>query len=135
MSKRPRSSPEVVYEHSKDHPSQWAAIASIASRIGRSAHTLSSWINRRETDRGQRPGVSTDEHARVKALKREVKALRRANEILRKASVDSAGAELDRVWRANRAVRCHESVEGAAAERAGGRPVHRRACDEGDRAP
>ncbi len=103
MSKRPRFSPEVrdravrmVYEHAKDHPSQWAAITSIASKIGCSAQTLSSWIKRRETDSGQRPGVTTEEHARVKALEREVKELRRANEILRKASAYFAQAELDR---------------------------------------
>lgn len=103
MSKRPRFSPEVrdravrmVYEHAKDHPSQWAAITSIASKIGCSAQTLSSWIKRRETDSGQRPGVTTEEHARVKALEREVKELRRANEILRKASAYFARAELDR---------------------------------------
>lgn len=103
MSKRPRFSPEVrdravrmVYEHAKDHPSQWAAITSIASKIGCSAQTLSSWIKRRETDSGQRPGVTTDEHARVKALERENRELRRANEILRKASAYFAQAELDR---------------------------------------
>ena len=103
MSTRPRFSPEVrdravrmVYEHAKDHPSQWAAITSIASKIGCSPQTLSSWIKRRETDSGQRPGVTTDEHARVKALEREVKELRRANEILRKASAYFAQAELDR---------------------------------------
>lgn len=103
MSKRPRFSPEVrdravrmVYEHAKDHPSQWAAISSIASKIGCSAQTLSSWIKRRETDSGQRPGVTTDEHARVKALERENRELRRANEILRKASAYFAQAELDR---------------------------------------
>ncbi len=103
MSKRPRFSPEVrdravrmVYEHAKDHPSQWAAITSIASKIGCSAQTLSSWIKRRETDSGQRPGVTTEEHARVNALERENRELRRANEILRKASAYFAQAELDR---------------------------------------
>jgi transposase len=86
----------MVYEHAKDHPSQWAAITSIASKIGCSSQTLSSWIKRRETDSGQRPGVTTDEHARVKALERENRELRRANEILRKASAYFAQAELDR---------------------------------------
>ena len=103
MSKRPRFSPEVreravrmVYEHAKEYPSQWAAISSIASKIGCSAQTLSSWIKRRETDSGQRPGLTTDERARVQVLEREVKELRRANEILRKASAYFAQAELDR---------------------------------------
>ncbi len=103
MTKRPRFSSEVreravrlVYEHEKEHTSQWAAITSIASKMGCSAQTLSSWIKRREVDTGRRGGVTTDEHARVKALERENKELRRANEILRKASAYFAQAELDR---------------------------------------
>jgi transposase len=103
MTKRPRFSPEVreravrlVYEHLKDHSSQWAAITSIASKIGCSAQTLHSWIKRREVDAHERPGETSDEHARVNALEREVKELRRANEILRKASAYFAQAELDR---------------------------------------
>jgi transposase len=70
MVKRTRFSPEVreravrmVYEHASEHPSEWAAITSIASKIGRSAQTLSTWIKRRAVDRGQRPGVSTEEPA------------------------------------------------------------------------
>ena len=103
MAKRLRFSPEVreravrmVYEHASDHASPWAAISSIAAKIGCSAQTLSSWVKRRERDAGLRPGVTTEEHARVKALEREVKELRRANEILRKASAYFAQAELDR---------------------------------------
>ena len=103
MAKRSRFSPEVreravrmVYEHGGEHASQWAAITSIASKIGCSAQTLSSWIKRRERDAGTRPGVTSDEQARVKALEREVRELRRANEILRKASAYFAQAELDR---------------------------------------
>ncbi|MBL0171902.1 MAG: transposase [Gemmatimonadaceae bacterium] len=103
MAKRPRFSSEVreravrlVYEHEKEHTSQWAAITSVAAKIGCSAQTLSSWIKRRAVDTGRRAGVTTEEHARVKALERENKELRRANEILRKASAYFAQAELDR---------------------------------------
>ena len=103
MAKRPRFSTEVreravrlVYEHEKEHTSQWAAITSVAAKIGCSAQTLSSWIKRRAVDTGRRAGVTTDEQARVKALERENKELRRANEILRKASAYFAQAELDR---------------------------------------
>jgi len=86
----------MVYEHAAEHPSEWAAITSIVSKIGCSAQTLSSWIKRRAVDRGERPGVTTEEQARVKALERENRELRRANEILRKASAYFAQAELDR---------------------------------------
>lgn len=103
MAKRPQFSPEVreravrlVYEQEKAHKSQWAAISAIAPKFGCSAQTLRNWIQRREVDSGQRPGVTTEEHARIQALERENKELRRANEILRKASAYFAQAELDR---------------------------------------
>ena len=103
MAKRPGFPSEVreravrlVYEQEKEHKSQWAAITAIASKIGCSAQTLSSWIKRRDIDTGRRSGVTTDEQARVTALERENKELRRANEILRKAAAYFAQAELDR---------------------------------------
>jgi transposase len=103
MPKRSRFSVEVreravrmVVEHADDHPSRWAAITSMATTIGCSAQTLSNWVSRYETEVGRRPGVSTEEQARVMALEREVKELRRANDILRKASAYFAQAELDR---------------------------------------
>jgi transposase-like protein len=75
-----------VREHAGEHESQWAAICSIAGKIGCTAETLRKWVRRAEVDQGQRPGVTTDERERIKALERENRELRQANEILRKAS-------------------------------------------------
>ena len=103
MSKATRYSPEVreravrlLQEHEREHASQWAAMQSIASKIGCTAETLRSWVRQAERDAGRRPGLTTDEQARLKALERENRELRRANEILRKASAYFAQAELDR---------------------------------------
>ena len=89
----------LVQEHQGEYPTQWAAITSIAGKIGCSPETLRGWVRRAERDTGQRPGVTTDERERLKALEREVRELRRANEILRKASAFFAAAELDRFTR------------------------------------
>ena len=86
----------MVLEHQDEHPSQWAAIGSIAAKIGCTAETLRKWVRRTETDQGRRPGLTSTERERVKQLEREVRELRRANEILRKASAYFAQAELDR---------------------------------------
>ena len=86
----------MVFEHAQDHASQWAAITSIAAKLGCSAETLRSWVRQAERDAGQRPGLTTDERARLKQLERENFELRRANEILKKASAYFAQAELDR---------------------------------------
>ena len=98
-----RFSPEVrqravrmVLEHGGDHASQWAAIGSIAAKIGCTAETLRKWVRQAERDAGQRPGTTTEERERIKALERENRELRQANEILRKASAYFAMAELDR---------------------------------------
>jgi transposase len=103
MPRTSRFSPEVreravrlVREHQGEHPSQWAAITSIASKIGCAAETLRHWVCRAERDAGERPGLTTAEEQRVKVLERENRELRRANEILRKASAYFAQAELDR---------------------------------------
>jgi transposase-like protein len=86
----------MVGEQSPAHPSQWAAIRSIAEKIGCNPETLRSWIRQAERDTGQRPGLTTSDLERVTHLEREVKELRRANEILRKAAAFFAAAELDR---------------------------------------
>jgi transposase len=89
----------MVREHSAEHASQWAAIVSIAAKIGCTAQTLSNWIKQAERDAGKRAGLTTDERERLKALERENRELRQANEILRKASAYFAQAELDRRWK------------------------------------
>ena len=86
----------LVQEHRDEYPSQWAAVQSIAPKTGCSVYTLLKWVQRAEVDSGVRPGVSTEESERVKALEREVKELRRANEILKSASAFFAQAALDR---------------------------------------
>lgn len=103
MDPRARYSPEVreravrmVLEQEAQHPSQWAAIQSIASKIGCTAETLRKWVRQAERDTGRRPGLTTQERQRLKELERENRELKRANEILRKASAYFAQAELDR---------------------------------------
>jgi transposase len=103
MNKMKRYSPEVreravrlVFEHQGEHASQWAAIASIASKIGCTPETLRKWVRQSETDQGVRGGMPSSERERLKQLERENRELKRANEILRKASAYFAQAELDR---------------------------------------
>ena len=86
----------LVQDHRGQYPSLWAAIESIAPKIGCVPQTLNEWVRKHEVDSGTRAGVTTDERERVKALEREVKELRRANEILKLASAFFAQAELDR---------------------------------------
>jgi len=103
MNKSKKFSPEVreravrmVQEHRGEYPSLWAAVESIAPKIGCVPQTLLEWVKRAEVDAGERPGTTTAEMQRIKELEREVKELRRANEILRTASAFFAQAELDR---------------------------------------
>ncbi len=103
MNKSNKFSPEVreravrlVQEHRGEYPSLWAAVESIAPKIGCVPQTLLEWVKREEVDSGQRDGLTTSERERIKALEREVKELRRANDILKTASAFFAQAELDR---------------------------------------
>ena len=86
----------LVLTQQEAHDSQWAAIKSIAGKIGCKAETLRTWVRQTERNEGKRPGLTTDERLRVRELEREVRELRRANGILRKASAYFAQAELDR---------------------------------------
>jgi transposase-like protein len=89
----------MVVEHEGEHPSRWAAVVSIAEKIGCSAHTLLERVKKAEVDSGKRAGVPTDVAEKLKALERENRELRQANEILRKASAYFAQGELDRPFR------------------------------------
>jgi transposase len=86
----------LVREQQGEHTSQWAAISSIAAKIGCTGETLRRWVRQAEQDSGERDGPVSAERERIKALEREVRELRQANEILRKASAYFAQAELDR---------------------------------------
>ena len=103
MPRKSRYAPELreravrmVHEHAAEYPSQWAAICSIADKLGCSREALRRWVRQSERDRGERPGLTTDERERLKQLERENFELRRANEILKKAAAFFAQAELDR---------------------------------------
>ena len=101
MTKATRYPPELreramrlVREHRDEHPWVWAAIESIAKKRGMTPETLRMWLRRDAVDHGQRPGVTSSERERVRALEREVRELRWANEIQKAASVFFA-RELD----------------------------------------
>jgi len=85
----------MVREHQHQYRSQWKAIESISAKLSINHETLRNWVRKAETDAGTRPGLTTDERAKMRELEREVKELRRANEILKAASA-FFGAELDR---------------------------------------
>ncbi len=103
MKKQNQFSPEVkeravrlVREHRQEYPSLWAAVESIAPKIGCVPSTLLEWVKRSDIDSGKRDGVTTSERERIKAMEREIRELRRANEILKSASAFFAQAALDR---------------------------------------
>jgi transposase len=89
----------MVQDHAADYPSRWAAVVSIAEKIGCVPQTLYEWVRKAEVDSGKRAGVPTEMADRLKALERENRELRQANEILRKASAYFAQAELDRPFK------------------------------------
>ena len=89
----------MVVDHERDHPSRWAAVVSIAEKIGCVPQTLHEWVKKAEVDSGKRAGVPSDVAERVKVLERENRELRQANEILRKASAYFAQAELVRPFK------------------------------------
>lgn len=103
MKKLNKFSPEVreravrmVQEHRGEYPSLWAAVESIAPKIGCVPQTLLEWVKRDEVDTGARTGVTTSEAQRIKDLERQVKELQKANDILKLTSAFFAQAELDR---------------------------------------
>jgi len=89
----------MVLDQTGEHASRWAAVVSIAAKIGCTAQTLNEWVKKSEVDSGKRAGVPTDVAEKLKALERENRELRQANEILRKASAYFAQAELDRPFK------------------------------------
>ncbi len=93
MNRHKRYPPEIreravrlVLEHQENYRSEWAALTSIADKIGCTAETLRKWVRRAEVDQGKRAGLTSAERDRLRALERENRELKRANEILRKAS-------------------------------------------------
>ena len=86
----------MVFDHASEYPSQWGAIRSVSEKLGCGTEVLRRWVRQAERDAGQRPGLTTEERARLKQLERENVELKRANEILKKASAYFAQAELDR---------------------------------------
>jgi len=99
MSGSTRYSPELreravrmAIENRSDYPSEWATFTAVSKLFGMSPETLRTWVRKTQVDTGSRPGLSSDERARLKQLEREVKDLRRANAILQDASIFFATA-------------------------------------------
>ena len=86
----------MVHEHAAEYPSQWAAMRSVAEKLGCTVEALRRWVRQAERERGERAGLTTDERAELKRLQRENFELKRANDILKTASAYFAQAALDR---------------------------------------
>ena len=103
MSRKSRYSPEfreravhMLLEQQREYNSQWAAMTSVAGKVGCTAETLRKWVRQAEINQGKRAGMSSTESERLKELERENRELKQANEILRKAAAFFAQVELDR---------------------------------------
>ncbi|WP_438826281.1 IS3 family transposase [Ruegeria atlantica] len=82
-----KTNPKYSAEDNRaDYPSDNAAYKAIAPKLGCSPDTLRSWCHQASRDAGERDGMTSEQKAEMKALKREIKELRTANEILKKAS-------------------------------------------------
>ena len=111
----------MVFDHQHEYPSQWKAIESISKKLNLNHETLRLWIRKAEVDGGQRPGLTSDERARMRELEREVKELRRANEILTAAAHSS-----ERSSTANRrSSGVHRRAQGQVRGRADLQGAHR----------
>ena len=89
----------LVSTGQQEHSSEWAAMLSVAAKLGCSPETLRRWVRKEQGRQGLPGGVVADESSRLKALEKEVRELRRANEILKTASAFFAQAEFERKLR------------------------------------
>lgn len=85
----------IVFDAKGQHPSQWAAVESMASKIGCTGETRRGWVRQRKRDSGLRPGTTTAEQQRTEGWEREVRELRKTNEILKLTSACVAQTALD----------------------------------------
>ena len=89
----------LVAEARANDPTDHGSISRVARQLGIGAESLRTWVKQADIDDGKRPGLTSEERTRLKALEKENRELKQANEILRRASAYFAQAELDRPWR------------------------------------